>query len=111
GDGRRQGGGSCSGFFFEKRIWGEMFEQAVFPSSKEGKTEGGKYASPALGSALRNGLGEKCSRRPFSPPSRRGGCALQTKCHATLKRAQPGRSDNILNRSGSDLPGRADFLR
>src|SRR5213592_4908277 len=37
---------------------------------------------------------EKCSRRPFSPPSRRGGCALQTKTSRCLQRAQPGRSDN-----------------
>src|SRR5262249_9386156 len=44
----------------------------------------------------------------FSSPSRRGRCALQTKSHATLTRAQRGRSDVLLHQA-FDLPGRASF--
>ncbi|PYS24752.1 MAG: hypothetical protein DMG11_23970 [Acidobacteria bacterium] len=36
-DGRRQVRESCPGFCFEKRIWGEMFEKAFFPSFEEGR--------------------------------------------------------------------------
>ena len=57
--------------------------------------------------------------RALFPSFEEGGCALQTKYHATFSRAQPGRSDKnieavleaIREAIVSDLPGRADFLR
>jgi hypothetical protein len=47
------------------------------------------------------------SNQVFSPPLRRGRCAVLNKCHATLNRAQRGRSCVVLQQA-FDLPGRAE---
>ena len=48
------------------------------------------------------------AKREFGFPSfEEGGCARPTQCHATLNRAQPGRSDDRVQIC-SDLPGRAE---
>ena len=55
-------------------------------------------------------LGEKSSRRPFAPPSRRGGRADPIMRRYLKKSARPGRSDAVRFRIASRIVSRTAWM-